>query len=80
MRKLLLLSVPFLMLAVAAPASSQGVQTPGAANATPPAGTGSQTYRRTTRAGPAHHRARAPRRAATSERPAGQVVGEPASR
>lgn len=39
MRKLILAAIPILSLAVAAPVFSQGLQTPSAPNATPPAGT-----------------------------------------
>lgn len=39
MRKLILAAIPILSLAAAAPAFSQGLQTPSAPNATPPAGT-----------------------------------------
>lgn len=39
MRKLILAAVPILSLLAAEPAFSQGLQTPGAPNATPPAGT-----------------------------------------
>ena len=39
MRKLILAAVPILTLAAAEPAFPQGVQTPSAPNATPPAGT-----------------------------------------
>lgn len=39
MRKLILAAIPILSLAAAAPVFSQGLQTPSAPNATPPAGT-----------------------------------------
>ena len=39
MRKLILAAVPILSLAAAEPAFPQGLQTPGAPHATPPAGT-----------------------------------------
>ena len=39
MRKLILIAVSILPLAATEPAFSQGLQTPGAPNATPPAGT-----------------------------------------
>ena len=39
MRKLILAAVPILLLAAAEPAFPQGLQTPAAPNATPPAGT-----------------------------------------
>jgi len=41
MRRLLLVTVPLLSLLVAMPGFCQGVQTPEAPNATPPAGTAS---------------------------------------
>jgi len=43
MRKLLLAATPFLSLVAAAPAFSQGAQTPKAPNATPPSGTATST-------------------------------------
>ncbi len=39
MRKLILAAIPILSLLAAEPAFPQGLQTPGAPNATPPAGT-----------------------------------------
>lgn len=39
MRKLILAAIPILSLAAAGPVLSQGLQTPSAPNATPPAGT-----------------------------------------
>lgn len=62
MRKLILAAIPILSLAVAAPVSSQGLQTPSAPNATPPAGTLSNGRSSTAkRRSPARHPRPAPR-------------------
>jgi len=74
MRRLLLVVGPLVMLAGALPASAQGVQTPGAPNATRPYGTvPDASSRRLTRPGPAQHRHRAHHRRAVSDRPAAQA-------
>jgi hypothetical protein len=74
MRKLVSLAATLLSLA-AAPAFSQGVQTPGAPNATPPIGTvPNMTRSPASQVGPTRHHRRTPRHAADSRTPAGPTT------
>lgn len=75
MRKLILAAVPILSLAAAEPAFPQGLQTPGAPNATPPAGTLSDgrtstvKRRRPARTQPAHRRTQSEQQAPDVQAP-----------
>jgi len=74
MRKLFSLTATLLSL-TAAPAFSQGVQTPGAPNATPPIGTVPNMSRGPApQVGPTRHHRRTPRHAAVSRTPAGPAT------
>ena len=75
MRKFFLAAVPALLMGIAVPAFSQGVQTPSAANANPPAGIVLGTnIGNATRLRLQHRRHGAQGRAATSEKPAQQPI------
>ena len=69
MRKLLLAAAPFMSLAVAAPAFSQGAQTPTAPNATPPSGTVQTPSAPDVQTPPAPNASNSSRGEATSEMP-----------